>query len=125
MLPGMGGLNPKKMNAMMKQMGISQEDISASRVIIEKNDNSKLVIDNPDVSKMTIQGQEMYQVSGGTLSEEASTEQEGAEETQEETITEEDIQTIVDKTQCTREKAQEVLEKHNGDLAEAIMELSE
>jgi len=127
MLPGMGGMNPKKMNAMMKQMGISQEDIVASRVIIEKSDNSRLVINNPEVSKMTIQGQEMFQVSGGTLSEEASVESstESSEAEEEQGITEEDIQTVIEKTQCTREKAQEVLEKNNGDLAESIMELSE
>ena len=30
------GLNPKKMQAMMKQMGMAQEEIDASRVVIEK-----------------------------------------------------------------------------------------
>lgn len=119
MLPGMGGMNPKKMNALMKQMGISQEEIDATKVIIEKSDNSKIIIDNPDVSKMTIQGQDMYQVSGGSVSEESS------EDSAEEGITEKDIQTVIDKTGCTKEKAQETLEKYNGDLAEAIMELSE
>jgi NACalpha-BTF3-like transcription factor len=29
-----GALNPKKMQAMMKQMGIAQSDIDASRVVI-------------------------------------------------------------------------------------------
>ena len=36
MFPGLGGgLNSKKMQAMMKQMGIGQEEIDASRVVIE------------------------------------------------------------------------------------------
>ena len=36
MIPGLGGLNPKKMQGLMKQMGISQEEIPAEKVIIEK-----------------------------------------------------------------------------------------
>ena len=43
------GINPKKMQAVMKQMGIAQSEISASRVIIEKRDNTKIIIDNPIV----------------------------------------------------------------------------
>ncbi len=38
MFPGLGGMNPKKMQGMMKQLGINQEDIPAERVIIEKED---------------------------------------------------------------------------------------
>ena len=35
------GLNPKKMQAVMKQMGISQDEIPSSKVIIEKEDGGK------------------------------------------------------------------------------------
>ena len=47
----MPGLDPKKMQAMMKQMGISNEEINASRVIIEKADGN-IIIDNPNVVKI-------------------------------------------------------------------------
>jgi len=106
------GLNPKKMQAMMKQMGISQEEISASRVIIEKTDNKKLIIENPSVTKIKMQGQETFQIAG-----------EISEETGEIGILEEDINTIVEKTGVSKEKAKETLEK-TDDLAEAILELS-
>jgi len=33
----MFNLDPKKMQAMMKQMGIAQEQIDASRVVMEKS----------------------------------------------------------------------------------------
>lgn len=98
----------------MKQMGISQEEIDASRVIIEKSDNSKIIIENPQITKVNMQGQEMIQVAGG----------EQREETGELKISKDDINTIVEKTGCTKEKAKETLEK-TGDLAEAILELSE
>ncbi len=109
----MGGLNPKKMNAMMKQLGMSQEDIPATKVTIEREDDSKIVIENPSVSLMKIQGQEMYQVSGGHIKTENA----------EVGISEEDIKTVAEKTGKSKEKARAALEE-TRDLAEAIMKLS-
>ena len=106
-------LNPKKMQAVMKQMGMSQEEIDASRVIIEKIDDSKIIIENPSVTKIKMQGQETFQIAG-----------EISEESTEQGISEEDIKTIVEKTSCTEEQAKQALEK-TGDLAEAILELSD
>ena len=40
-----GGINPRQMQGMMKKMGISQEEIDASKVTIEKNDGKKIIID--------------------------------------------------------------------------------
>ena len=108
-----GGLDPKKMQVMMKQMGIAQEEIPASRVIIEKTDNTKTIIENPSVTKIKMQGQESFQIAGD-VSEEAG----------EVGVSEEDIKTVMEKTGASEEKAKEALEK-TGDLAEAILELSE
>jgi nascent polypeptide-associated complex subunit alpha len=113
MLPGLpgGGLSPKKMQAMMKQMGIDQKEIPAERVIIEKPDG-KTIISNPSVQKITMQGQESYQISGDET-----------EESQEVSFSEEDINLILEKTSCTREEAKKALEETN-DIAEAIEKLS-
>lgn len=93
----------------MKQLGISQNEIDASKVIIEKTDGSNIIINNPSVTKMNIQGQDMFQIQGD-VSESAG-------------ISEEDIKTIIEKTGKTEDQAKEALEK-TGDLAETIMELS-
>lgn len=106
------GLNPKKMQAMMKQMGISNQEIPAKRVIIEEEDKN-IIIDNPSVLKIDMQGQVNFQVSGDI-----------SEESTEENIVEEDLKTIMEKTSCTEQEAKEALEKANGDLAEAILSLS-
>jgi nascent polypeptide-associated complex subunit alpha len=106
----MMGINPKQMQAMMKQMGINQVEIPSSRVIIEKEDGGKVVINNPSVLKIKMQGQESFQISGD-ISE------------NEEKFSEEDIKVIMEKTNCGREEALHALEK-TGDLAEAILELS-
>lgn len=112
MLPGLGGMDPKKMQAMMKQLGINQEEIDASKVTIEKSDGSKIVIDNPSIQKITMQGNESFQISGD-ISEESA-----------EIFSEDDVQTVMEKTGASEKKAREALENSNGDLAEAIMELS-
>ena len=97
----------------MKQMGISQDDIAASKVIIEKDDGSKLIIENPSVTKIKMQGQESFQITGDIK-----------EELEKVGVSEEDINTVVEKTGCTSDQAEKVLES-TGDLAEAILELSE
>ncbi|MAG79145.1 nascent polypeptide-associated complex protein [Candidatus Pacearchaeota archaeon] len=108
----LGNLDPKKMQALMKQMGMEQSDIEASRVIIEKTDNNKIIIDNPSVTKIKVQGQETFQVSGEYKEESAAP-----------TISETDIKTVVEKTGKSESEARDALEK-SGDLAEAILELS-
>jgi len=109
MLPN---LNPKKMQEMMKQLGMSQEEIDANRVIIEKDDNSKLIIENPSITKIKVQGQESFQISGEISEEEG------------ELFSEEDIKTVVEKTNCSENKAKKALENAKGDLAEAILEIN-
>ena len=114
MFPGLGGLNPKKMQAMMKQLGMNQEEIDALRVIIEKQDDTKIVIENPSVTKISVQGKESFQVSGDIK-----------EENEEQGISEEDIKTVIEKTNSTKKEAVNALENSKGDLAEAILKLNE
>jgi nascent polypeptide-associated complex subunit alpha len=107
------GVDPKQMQGMLKKMGISQEDVDASRVIIEKTDGNKIIIDNPSIQKIKMQGQETFQIAGDI-----------SEESQEIGISEDDIKTVMEKTGVSKKKAEETLEK-TGDLAEAILELSD
>jgi len=106
------GINPKKMQAVMKQMGILQEEIDALRVVIEKSDGNRLIIKNPSVTRIKMQGQETFQIAGDT-----------SEENPELEISDEDVRTIIEKTGVSEKKARETLEK-TGDLAEAILKLS-
>jgi len=105
-------MNPRQMQGMMKKMGISQEEISSRRVIIEKSDGNKIILDNPSVIKIKMQGQESFQITG-----------EAYEENEKIEISEEDIKTVMEKTNCSEEKAKETLER-TQDLAESILDLS-
>ena len=110
----MGGLNPKKMQSMMKQLGMSQDEIEANKVTIEKTDGTKIIFENPSVTKMNIQGNDMFQITGD-FSEETS---------EPEAFSEEDVKTVSEKTGASEDVAKKALEE-TGDLADAILKLSE
>lgn len=105
----MFNLDPKKMQQVMKQLGMKQEDIEAERVIIECSDKN-IIIENPNVQKVVMQGQESFQITGN-ISE------------QEKGISEQDIEQVMEKAQVSREKAEKALKNSKGDLAEAILSL--
>ncbi len=112
----MFNINPKKIQAVMKQLGMKQEDIDAERVIIEGT-NKRIIIENPSVVKIEMQGQETFQISGDVK-------EETVEEPESQEDIEKDIQLIIEKTNCTEQEAKEVLERNNGDIAATILELS-
>jgi nascent polypeptide-associated complex subunit alpha len=107
------GVNPKQMQAMMKQMGIKQEEIEVERVILEGSDK-KIIIEPAAVQKITMQGQESWQVTG-----------EAREEAKEEGISEADIALVSEKAGVEPNEARAALEKSNGDIAAAIVALAE
>lgn len=102
----LGGLDPKKMQAMMKQMGIKQEEIDASKVIIECPDK-RIIIESPSVQKITMQGQESWQITG-TVREEAAG------------ISDDDIALVAEQAGVSNHEARLALEKSQGDLAQAL-----
>jgi nascent polypeptide-associated complex subunit alpha len=109
----MPGMNPRKMQAMMKQMGIRQVEIPATEVII-KTEDKEIIITNPSVQRVNMMGQENFQISGEIQERELSTTPD---------ISEEDIQTVMEQTQVNEETARKAIEDAEGDLAEAIMGL--
>jgi nascent polypeptide-associated complex subunit alpha len=109
-----GGINPAKMQGMMKKMGISQVNLPVKRVVFEMED-SNLVIENPSVTKISMQGQVSYQVVGD----------EHEESSEDETFSEGDVLMVAEKTGKPEEEVREMLEQVGGDIAEAIMSLSQ
>ena len=109
----MSGINPRMMKQAMKKMGMQQEDIDASEVVIRCADR-EIVIRNPSVAKVKMMGQESYQISGE--------EEERSLETKPE-INAEDISAVMEQAGVSEEEAKAAIEKNNGDLAAAILEL--
>lgn len=105
-----GGINPAKMQGMMKKMGISQTELPVNRVIFEMSDKN-LVIDDPQVIKIMMQGQESYQVVGEAKEESLSK------------FSDEDVLMVAKQTGKSEEEARTALEGSEGDIAEAIVNL--
>ena len=107
---GMLNINQKQVEEVMKRMGIKQEEIDVRRVIFELEDVN-LVIDEPEVTKVVMQGKETFQVSGDVREEKR------------ESFSEEDLKLVMEKTQASRSEVENFLKENNGDIAMAIIEL--
>jgi len=92
----------------MKRLGIQQEEIEATEVIIKTKDK-EIIVSQPQVAKVNLMGQETFQVSGHIT------------ERSLEKFTEEDIRTVVAQAKCSEEEAKNALNQAQGDLAEAIL----
>ncbi|MBI2673639.1 Nascent polypeptide-associated complex protein [Candidatus Woesearchaeota archaeon] len=104
------GIDQRALKQAMKKMGIKEEVIEASEVIIKCKDK-ELIIKNPKVSKVNMMGQETLQISGEIHEKELSI------------FSEEDIKTIMEQAKCSREEAVNALKKEN-DIAAAILSLT-
>ena len=109
-----GGANPKQMKAMLKRMGIKMEEVDATRVVIE-GVNEKIIINNPQVMITKMPNQEMFQISGDVVREDA--------DDVEVEIEDDDVSMVAEQTGASEDDARTALEGCNGDIAEAIMKL--
>ena len=109
------GVNPRQLKQVMKQMGMSQEDFEATQVIV-KTPTKTLVFDNPDLQKVTMQGQVTFQLVG---------EYTESQEPVAISISEDDIETVIAQAQVSKEEAMKALDESDGDIAQAIINLSE
>lgn len=118
MFGGGGGLNPRKMQQMMEQMGIEVDEIDTESVVIRLTDGTELVFSDPDVTKMEARGQETYQIVGEPETQETSTDEPADDE-----IPQEDIDLVMERTGADESAAHDALKAANGDLATAISQL--
>jgi len=102
------GVNPKMLKQAMKKMGVKQEEIDAYEVIIKTNDGD-YSIKNPEVMKVVMMGQESLQITG-------EMEKIGAGKS-------DDVKLVMEQAKCSEDEARKALERSNGDIAQAILEL--
>ena len=106
----------------MSQMGMQVEEIRDTRQVIIKTSNKEIVIDNPEVSVTHMQGQDVYQIMGGIVTERGIQE---SVEKQQLVIPEEDVHLVAQQAGVDVEAARKALEAAEGDLAQAILNLSQ
>jgi nascent polypeptide-associated complex subunit alpha len=126
---GGGGLDPRKMQQMMEQMGIDMDEFDAERVTVELAGGDRLVFDGPEVTKMEARGQSTYMVVGepdreGGAGEPAELDEGDSEADDDEPeIPEDDVDLVATRTGASAADAREALEAEDGDLAAAIARL--
>jgi len=112
-------MNPKQMQAMMKRMGIKQEELQDVEEVIIRLRDKEIVIKDASVTAVTVQNQKTYQVAG-TEKERART---TAEKEEEGGIPQEDIKLVMDQTGVSAAEAKKALEEAGGAPAEAILKI--
>ena len=106
----MPNIDPRQLKKIMKRMGMSIETLEEVEKVIIQTKNKEYVFDSPEITIMIAQGQRTYQISG--------------EPKVIKRLREEDIQLVMEKTGKSKEEARKALEKADGNIAQAIIDLS-
>ena len=102
---------------MMQKMGMDTKSLDDVRDVTIRTSDRKIIIEEPSVMSIAMQGQNMYQVTGGTIREETITSEIKV------TIPEEDVKMVAEQANVSMDEAKKALEGSGGDLAEAIVSL--
>jgi nascent polypeptide-associated complex subunit alpha len=102
-------INPKKLEKIMSKLGLQTQTIDANEVLI-RTAQKDIVIKNPQVTKLTISGQQTWQITGHVEEHETGP-------------TKDDIAIVVSQTGASEAKAKQALIESGGDLAAAILKL--
>ena len=106
-------ISPREARRMMRRMGMSMDAIPDVEQVVIKTSGKEITIEEPEVAVLEVQGQRIYQVTGGKITEKALE--------RELIIPEEDVRLVADQTGKSLEEARKALEECEGDLAKAIL----
>lgn len=105
--------SPRETKRMMQRMGLNMDTLQDVEEVIIKTNKKEIVIQEPEVAILNVQGQKMFQIIGGKMSEKTMKPAS--------IILEEDIRLVADQTGKSLEEARKTLEECEGDLAKAIL----
>lgn len=100
---------------MMQRMGMQVQQLDDVTRVIMETSSKRIIIDDPEVATITVQGQTMYQVGGGSVREETVAGQSSPD----------DAKLVASQAGVSQEAAAEALKQSGGDLAQAIVLLKQ
>ena len=109
-------VNPREARRMMQRMGMSMDAVQDVEQVIIKTSSKDIIIDQPEVAIVNMQGQKIFQVAGGKITEKIP-----ERATSKLAVSEEDVRLVADQTGKSVEEARKALEEGEGDLAKAIL----
>jgi nascent polypeptide-associated complex subunit alpha len=107
-------VNPREARRMMQRMGMSMEAVADVEQVVIKTASKEITIEEPEVAVLEVQGQKIFQVTGGKITEKAAGRKPLG-------IAEEDVRLVADQTGKSPDEARRALEESGGDLAKAIL----
>ena len=112
-------MNPREAKRMMQRMGMNMDSVEDVEEVIIRTSSKDIIIEQPEVAILNVQGQKMYQVVGGTVTEKAPGSRPAS--AAKPTVSEEDVKLVADQTRKSADEARKALEECEGDLAKAIL----
>ena len=103
---------------MMQKMGMKVDEIQGVTEVLIRTATREIVIEKPAVTSVVVQGQKMYQITGGATHERTPSAEVASAE-----VPEEDVKLVAEQTGKTLDEARAALKEAGGDLAEAILKL--
>ena len=124
----MAKFDSRNARRMMQRMGMQMQEFNGVTRVIIQSPGKDIVIEQPTVTSINVQGQKMYQITGGKVSERApqAVVVAGAMPIAEKPVVqvpEEDVLLVAQQAKVSMDKARETLAKCDGDLARAILML--
>ena len=107
-------VNPREAKRMMQRMGMSMDAVADVQEVVIRTGSKEIRIEEPEVAILDVQGQKIFQVTGGKLTEKAAERKAAG-------IAEEDVRLVADQTGKSLDEARKALEESSGDLAKAIL----
>jgi nascent polypeptide-associated complex subunit alpha len=111
-------MNPRETRRMMQRMGMNMDSVPDVEQVIIKTSAKEIVVEQPEVAILEMQGQKIFQVIGGKITEKAPSSVSSASKVM---VSEEDVRLVADQTGKSVEEAKKALEECDGDLAKAIL----
>ena len=112
-------MNPREQRRMMQRMGMNMDSVADVEQVVIKTRSKDLIIEQPEVAILEMQGQKIFQVIGGKVTEKAP--ERSAPTASQPALSEADVQLVADQTGKSVEEARKALEECEGDLAKAIL----
>jgi nascent polypeptide-associated complex subunit alpha len=109
-------MNPREARRMMQRMGMSMDAVQDVEQVIIKTNSKEIIIEQPEVAILQMQGQKIFQVAGGKITEKIP-----ERVSPKIALSEEDVKLVADQTGKSVEEARAALEECEGDLAKAIL----
>ena len=117
---------PRKMGSrdasrMMARMGMQLKEMNDITKVIFEGSGRRIIIEDPEVAALIIQGQTMYQVGGGKVKEESLASPPFGDSSVQAPSAPEDVILVSGQAGVTQKEAEEALRQTGGDLAQAIV----